>query len=104
MSDVGAGKIKIALGPTAPAPDRAPKVAGGFGLNSDKINSSGRAALTEKRLPSIPSPIQLTSQQLTIQYEAVFQVCTDDVPTLQPQRCLRCVRLYEPAFPCRFLA
>lgn len=39
-----------------------------------------------------------------MEYQAIFQVCSDDVPTLQPQQCQRCVRLYEPAFPCRFLA
>lgn len=38
------------------------------------------------------------------QFQAMFQVCSADVPTLQPRRCQSCVRLYEPAFPCPFLA
>ncbi len=151
MSDVGAGKIKIAPDLTVSARgdilecDGQSKPGSKPGQNPDTVNTKPGepVGLTEKlqpqgkpmierTVPQVLSAIAVRSSRLenversdhsegigppsgqaapeqttpeqTTNYEAIFQVCNDDVPTLQPQRCLRCVRLYELAFPCRFLA
>lgn len=71
--------------------------------HSKLLESSKTSKKLKKSTVQIPRSVQGVPRE-ALQYEPIFQVCTDDVPTLQPQRCLRCVRLYELAFPCRFLA
>ena len=129
MSDVGAGKAKVASDLKATGRDGVMKRDNRQCLTTEESRSPVATGRVRKHRPAVtPSiqhsvftrrpassdasenparaghPTQPMAQSSTAHYEAILLACSDDVPTLQPQRCLQCVRLYEPAFPCRFLA